>query len=676
MQKKTIKYTAITGNTLILLALSLPSIVGAEEKVLDEVIVTGEIIDRPLSKTATSAEVLDEEELKKRPGLFTVRDVLNRTSNVTVVTGTGKAPTIRGIDGTGAAENANAFFAGSRPRLNWQIDGRPANYNEIVYGDIGIWDVERIEVLRGPQSTLTGRNSIAGSIIIKTNDPTFERETAFQAAIGNHDQRRGSAMANLPLNDVVSVRVAADWYESTSVVNYLPYEDVSDPGEKESFTIRGKMLIAPSPDTSLLLTVNHSKHKEPNGEIIVKPFGKHNSDFPQQSTHEPETTSFIAKFDTILSDTLSLEVNTSYTNFDFTRKSPVTPPFDTNLKIDTDEYAFEPRLRYEDDGGLTGVVGLYFFSARQDETIAILGAQSFEDKTDTAAIYTETVIPLGASFDLSLGLRYEHEKHKRTGGDGSFLTISEDKTFHALLPKFGLSWHPDDNATYGFQVSRGYNAGGGGITIAFPVITYQYDPEYVWNYELFGRQTFAGGKIKTTQNIFYARYKDMQLPIDVTPDDASDESFIVRNADEVETYGAELGLTYAINDEFGVYGNVGLLHTKITKFSNATAEGNDLLSAPSVTANAGVSWVKNGWSASLGGRYSSAYYSTIDNRSSDRTGSYFVADAQLAYDFKNVRIFGSVRNMFDSNKPVARTKPDTAVLLQPRTFLVGLQTSF
>ncbi|MGJ8620370.1 MAG: TonB-dependent receptor [Methylophilaceae bacterium] len=660
--------------------LAIPTLSAAESTPieLEEVMVTGELIDRPLSKTGISVEVLDEETLKKRPGLTTVRDVLERTTNVTVVTGTGKAPTIRGVDGTGPAENAIAFFAGSRPRLNWQIDGRPASFNEIAYGDFGIWDIDRIELLRGPQSTLTGRNSIAGTMIVKTKDPSFKNEAALQLATGNLDQRRGSGMVNIPLNDMLSIRVAADWYESVSPVDYMAYQGVSHPEDKESLAIRGKILFKPTPDTTLLLTANHAMHKEPNSEIVIKPFSDRTSNFPFQPTHETETDSYIAKFDTKLSDTLSLAMTASYSDIEFVRNAQ---PGTTNVLSETDEYVFEPSIRYENSDGLSAIAGLYFFNARQDDFIEVAGGQNYKDKTDTAAIYTETVIPLNSSFDLSLGLRYEQEKRNRESSATTLLSVKQDKTYHALLPKLGLTWYPQSHMTFGFIASRGYSAGGEGIVIAPPFVSHTYDPEYVWNYELFGRQTFAGGRIKTTQNIFYSRYTDMQLPFDLTPTDFTDEAFETRNADAVETYGAELGITYQINSAFDVYGSLGLLHTKITKYKGSEIEGNELLTAPDLTATAGVTWAKNGWSAGFSGQYTSAYYTNVINNAGSKTDGYFVANAQLAYDFKNYRIFANARNLFDSEKAVASYEGvmaanDRAVLQQPRTVMVGFQTSF
>src|SRR5688572_13577614 len=73
---------------------------------LEGIVVTGELLERPIEETANSAEVLDKKALEEKPALNTVRNVLELTPNVSVVTGTAKAPTVRGVDGTGPAENA------------------------------------------------------------------------------------------------------------------------------------------------------------------------------------------------------------------------------------------------------------------------------------------------------------------------------------------------------------------------------------------------------------------------------------------------------------------------------------------------------------------------------------------------------------------------------------------
>ena len=660
-----------------------------ESQELERITINGEMINRSVYQTANSAEILNEEVLKNRAGLDTLRDVLDSATNISVVTGTGKGPTVRGVDGTGAAENANAFFAGSRSRLSWQIDNRPASYNEVVFGDLGIFDLERIEVLKGSQSTLVGRNAIAGTIIVNTNDPIFAPEALIQIAAGNDQQRRTSAMVNLPvIEDQVALRLSGDVYKRESTVNYTAYEGVDNPAEMKALSLRGKLLITPNfaPQSKLLMTLSHTDYTAPNSEIIIQPFEDKVSNFQEQPVHNPKTTSLAFDFDTELSDTIRLNVNMSATDFSFKRS---TAPGGSAATVDTDEFVIEPRLYYQSDSGLSTVAGLYYYHADQDESIEFISEQNFKDKSETLAAYYEGLVPLSNDFNLSFGVRYEREHHQRHGGDetGDLVSIFSDETYSAFLPKIGINWQQTDTVSWGVQLSRGYNAGGGGVTFAFPIVNYEYDSEYVWTSEIYGRQEFLDGRLFLTQNIFYSNYKDMQLPFDLTPDDTTDEAFVVRNADRVKTSGIELGATFEITENLNTFMNLGLLNSDITDYPDSGVEGNELLTAPNTTANIGISWTKNKWSTSFVTRYTSGYYTDVNNRSGGKTDNYVIANAKASYDFEYVRLYASIKNIADVESPVARypgsnengeldTDHDNAVLTQPRTFLVGIEASF
>ena len=656
---------------------------------LSPLVVTAELLDRPLQVSGQSVEIFDQESLADQVGLNTLRDVLDQVPNISLVTGTGKAPTVRGVDGTGPAENANAFFAGSRPRLSWQIDHRPASYNEVVFGDLGLFDVERIEVLRGPQSSLVGRNAIAGTVMMKTHDPEFQSAGKLRLAAGNYDQKQASGMFNVPLSNKVALRVSADWLQKDSAVSYDSFSGVSDPKKIDGLSVRSKLLILPDTerDSRLLFTLSRSAYAGPNGEIIVRPFTDRRSNYPQQPRHEPKTTSLGLDYELELNDQWQFRLNTSTTEFDFTRTAV---PGTSNATIDTREYVFEPQLRYS-RGGQSAVAGVYYYQARQKEYIEFFGGQSFKDDTDTLAAYVEGILPVTDTLDLSAGVRYEQEDRQRDGGDPTrtVVNISSDKTYHAFLPKLGLNWQPSDDISWGVQVSEGYNAGGGGITFSMPIVNYEYDKETVWTYELYGRQQFAEGRIRTTQNLFYSRYKDMQLPFDLTPEDSRDEAFVVRNANKVETTGLELGIEARLTPSVDLWGSLGLLDTEVSDFSGSGIEGNQLLTAPEVTANMGMAWHQNGWRASMNHRFSDRYYSDVNNRPGGKTDPYVVTDVSLSYEVGAVRLFGSVKNLFDTEKPVARyqgvapadsNEPDSAfdsaVLLQPRTFLAGIELSY
>lgn len=658
-----------------------------DQVTLESIIVTGELIERSLQKTGTSVDVFSEEELEKRPAVTTIRDLLEDSVNVTMPSGSAKAPSVRGVDGTGPAENANAFFAGSRARLGLRIDGRPANYNEIVFGDSALWDVEKVEILRGPQSTLVGRNAIAGTVAVKTKDPVFEQEAAAQTSFGNYDHRRFSGMVNTPLvEDLLAARLSADWLGGESAVNYAPFPTIENPGEIRSLSLRGKVLARPrlGLDSTLRLTAAHVSHKAPQGEIVTRPFDERTSNFPAQPVHKPSSTSLSGEFEVDLDENWRLELDGSATDFRFTR---TVTPSTSNARIDATEFAVDPRVRYLADSGWEALLGTHLYRSRRDEFIEFVARQNFDDETDTYAVYGETLIPVTSNVEISLGARYEREKRQRAGGDdtGSVASIDSDRTFDALLPRAGINWEPVPGQNYGAFVSKGYNAGGGGISFGapnpFPIVHYEYDSETVWNYEIYGRQSLMRGRLRLTQNLFYARYTDMQLPFDLTPEDSRDELFVVRNADKVSTYGAELGATFAVTGNLDLYGNVGLLKTEVEDYPGSGIEGNELFAAPNMTATAGVSWRHEGWSAGLTARYSDAYFTDINNRARGKVDPYIVADAELGYNFGNMRVFGEVKNLFDANDAVAfypgtTEAADTAVLLEPLSFRVGASIRF
>ena len=651
---------------------------------LATIIVTAEKIGRSMLDTATSTAVLSEHDLEKRAGLITSKDVLENTPNISIA-GTGnQAPTVRGVDGTGAAKGGDAFFAGSRPRLNVQIDGRPASYNEITFGDSALWDVRQIEVLRGAQSTLQGRNAIAGTMLIKTNDPTHQTEAALRLGGGNYDQQRYSAMVSAPLvADTLAFRLAGDYYEKhTFVSGFDGFQGVDDPGEFEALNLRGKLLFEPASIDAMriLVTLNHSDYRGPQTENVYRPFGDYHSDFVFEPVFEPKSTSLIGEVQYEIDQRFSAFVTASGSDLGVKRKSP---PGAGIADIDAREYMLEPRLNYRGNGRTSSVVGAYLFRADQDESIDFPSPQAFGDEIRTAAIFGEATIQATDSLDLIAGARYERETHERRGGDQTAVVIELDETYTAFLPKAGLAWHVSEKATLGFTIARGYNGGGAGFTydeINAVFTNYQYDPEYVWTYEVFGRQEI-GNAIGLTANMFYSRYRDMQLSYDLTPTDPSDYSFVVRNADEAESYGAEFGVDWRPADGLGVYASAGLLRAQITKYPNSGFQSNDQPFAPDFTATAGVTWNRNGWDVGLNTRYSSSYYSDLANNPRGEVDAYLVTNAQLAYTWNNVRMYGYVENLFDSKHLLALysgavPEEDVADILQPRTYFAGVQYTF
>lgn len=660
--------------------------VDPEVTVLGPLTVTAERTERSIMDTATSVVVLDDDTIEQRPAMKSVNDVTASIPNVTAPSTGNIAPAVRGVDGTGPAQGADAFLAGTRPRLNVQVDGRPLSYNEVVFGDVSLWDVEQVEVLRGAQSTLQGRNAIAGTVAVRTKDPTYDFEVGGRVIGGDYDRRVLSGVVSAPLvEDQLAFRVAVDHQRRDSFVEFDDVDGIGDPGDFESLNARAKLLIEPEAweGFSSTITVAHSNNLSPQTEGVARPARDHEPSFPAMPTFSTESTGGV--FDTTwqINDNWALENTTSVTGVDIERKAV---PGDGNATIDAVEVVSEPRVRFTGfDGRFNALGGIYVFNNEQDEFIDLLGGGTFDDGTTTFALFGESTITLFEDFDVTFGARYEREERRRTGMLGPF-AIDLDETYDAFLPKFGVAWHPNDQLTFGAVVSRGYNGGGAGFTYDVPFESYTFKPEYVWTYEAYTRAELMDKKLMLTGNVFYSRYKDMQIPLDLNPD-PDIWAYVIRNAERVETYGAELGARWLAAPGLELFGEVGLLETEISKYNGSDFQGNELALAPTVTADFGVLYRHDsGFEISADARYSGEYFSTVENLKAAEVDSYWLLNAQVGYVFgadANVRVFGFVNNILDSHDPtlidpgaVGTTSDDVLYITQPRSFGVGLEAHF
>lgn len=663
----------VIGPKAVLLYEAAPAAQPGGAVMLDALTVTGEKIDRSLQDTATSVAVFDDKALQQRPGLLSTNGLLSRVPNVVSTETDSAAPTIRGIDGTGPAKGGDAFVAGIRSRVNLLIDGRPASFNELVYGNNTLWDAEQVEVLRGPQSTMQGRNAIGGAIVVKTKDPTWDWQGGGRLLGGNYDTRQGAAFLSGPLiEEQLAVRVAVDRQTSeTFLRGNQPYAGIDDPNEFESEMLRGKLLIQPRQldGFSTLLTFNYNKVLQPQSEAVRWPEAGLQSAFPTVATmFEPRSMSGIADTTWILSDTLTAENTFSYTDLSVRR---FAPPGQGYVEIDGYELLEEPRLRFTGlDGRLTGVGGLHAFHASQDELFNFSGNTRFKDLTTTYATFGEATYELVPNVELTAGGRLERETRRREGV-GAF-AFSFDETYDVFLPKVGAAWHVTPQWTVGSVVSRGYNGGGAGATFGTPFTIYTFKPEYVWNYEAYTRATLLGGRLELNGNIFYADYKDMQLPFVLGPN-----STAIRNADAAETYGSEIGARYLAMKGLTLFGSVGLLKTEITDYAGSGVQGNELPNAPALTVDAGFAYEHDsGFDVGADLRYSETYFSDVVNTPRAKVDPYWVANAQAGYRFGSARVFSFVNNVFDNRDELSVSTFNSANILRPRTIGLGLDVTF
>lgn len=636
-----------------------------------EIIVTGERANRSLRETAASISVWTGETVDRASGVNSVNTLLDRIPNIVTTEPGNDMPAVRGVDGTGPGGGPAAFFSGGRPRFSYIVDGRTLSMNEATFGDTGLWDIQQVEVYRGPQSTLLGRNAIAGVVAIKTADPTFAWQGAVRGIAGNRDEVQLSGAIGGPIAaDTLAFRLSADWKRSQDFVDFVGYPGADNPGRYDRKTFRGKLLFTPSPIVRSLLTLSYQDGREPQSNWVKPPYRDHISidGGLMQPVFRARTSTAISDTAVDLSDRWSLQLLLSATDFRINRYAPALTGI---AQQDGKEYLAQPLLRYRSiDGGFTGFIAAYVFRAHQDETIDLLGGGTYRDETKTTAVFGEVTIKPVDALSIIAGARYEVEERDRDGATGPLATVFHE-TYKEFLPKATIALDVAPKVTIGVTAARGYNAGGASITLSPPFLRYTYKPEYVWNFEGFARAGLSND-LSFTGNIFYSRYKDMQLPFYQTA-----LSIEIRNAEHVTSYGAELGLAWRPSPKNEIFANVGLLGTRINRYDDPLSVGNELPRAPSFNLAAGFSFSPDD-TFELGAdvRYSGAYHSDVLNDVVGRITPYTVVNGRIAYTIGPARLFLSVRNLLNSGKPVLKLYGTSAVLLEPRKVSAGVEFRF
>ena len=651
--------------------------------VLDEITVTGEKFERSQSSTGSSTTVVTGDQFKREANLLSATQLLKRDVNI-LDTGLGNdLPTVRGVDGSGPAVGAVAFFAGSRPRLNMQIDGRTSSYNELAFGTKSLWDMKQVEIYRGAQSYAQGRNAIAGAVVITSNDPTQEWEGAAKLNMGNHRLAQTAALISGPVvKDELAFRLSVDHQQRETAVDLPHYDPVGNPRWFKATNTRAKLLWTPSalPDLYSRLTFNHLNARAPQSETELQPNSPRYT--PERPVFQTRSASTIWDIGYQLSEHWKWENKLVYTHFIHDRKT--TSPFNTALppnrrgvpaRVDGNEFQIEPIVKYESEK-YRGLFGLFYFNAKQDESVTMLNGRiartpittNFNDKTKTKAAFGEITFTPDIPFELTLSARYEQEHHQRKGKSAMF-SINRDKKYNVFLPKADIAWKINDDQRLGFKVGKGYNPGGAGVTFGVPYTSYEYDAEYVWNYELYHRWTSADKRLRINSNLFYNDYKDMQLPFTLGPN-----SIVIRNADKVVTYGAEINTEWQATEKLALNAGIGMLKTDIKRYPNSGIEGNKLARAPSFSGKVGANYrLLDHLEIGTNYSYNSSYYSTADNLANGKVGHYDQLDVYLAYDFKHARITLYADNVLNSRKDILLVPRSGDITRQPER-QIGLST--
>ena len=533
----------------------------------------------------------------------------------------------------------------SDPGVAFYVDGfyipRPAGGSSIFF------DANRVEVLRGPQGTLYGRNATGGVVNVISNEPGSEFEGRAGVSFGARDLIEVRGMVNIPLNDTVATRFAAvhtqqdGYHKNTSTAPGT--EDYYGSDGDTSF--RGQLLFEDLNGFDVLLSANYS---ELDGTGVPYVFLERNIGGPPPTqalvaTVGPEDPDPLVSnndnpaFLDIESLITFIRIQKSFNKMDaflqagyFSQDTHTIQDFDGSevpisvfeKQQDNEAYSVEFRLSSNDDNRLRWLLGAYYFS---EETFIFRGVNlnglargnfiSLPDflldefgNSDTVAGFGSATYDITGTLRLIAGLRYTRDQK-----DGALINDSNfglptrtplpndmfdaDESFNRLTWKGGLEWDVLESALAYMNISSGYKAGGFNATSNGQ----PYNEETVLAYEGGIKSNPFGGRAQINADVFYYEYDDMQLSTLTTIAGAPGQ--LVSNAAEATIYGVEfdtkfeitgsllLSLAYSyINAEFDEYLNTDPRNPGAGQLD---LSGNRLPFVPEHTFSAGLQYEWN-----------------------------------------------------------------------------------
>lgn len=609
--------------------------------VLEEILVTARKRTENLQTTPVSVAAFTAAALE-RQGIDTLVDLGQHVANLSMISGQGggTSQTQISIRGVGQSD----FILTSDQSVGLYLDG--VYFPRSIGASLDLIDIERIEVLRGPQGTLFGRNTTAGAVQIISSGPQDTLSGKAELTTGQFDRLDFKGSVNLPLGEKVSSRL------SIASLNQDGYGerlfDGTDGANTDVLAGRAALRAQLTDALQADLIVDYSRKRGNGGlERLVRidptdpNLGFYNSFLASQGlpladerfiTGDAHTTWSGSRnrddneiggasltldwsgadlnFKSI-SAWRSMEVQSGY-DFDGTPY----PLAEQNLHLEQDQLSQELQLGGGAGGGrLQWVTGLFYFHEdAQDlqdipfyQPVIATGGGSFvrvpggfsftsfvSQETQSFAAYGQGTYRLTDQWSATAGLRYTNEeKTLDSSVDGAFTrplgTVSD--SWSDVSPRLGLEYRINDRAMAYVSASRGFRSGGFNGRNTSPNPPQSFDPETILAYEVGLKSETEGRRLRLNSAFFYYDYSDFQ---GLTLDSFSGITITVGNIAKVKMYGAEFDLTAKPTDALQLSLAAGYVHHDIAEVAPGAQitirPDTRLINAPEWTATAAVDY--------------------------------------------------------------------------------------
>ncbi len=677
---------------LSIIFLTISNVVYAHEvEKLSTITITANKVEENLQDVPQSITVIGADEIEEK-GIKTVEDVIAEIPNMTTTPDRGVKVNFRGL-------NASLFTA-NNPVVIY-IDGIPSSHKFDFTAFLE--NIERIEVLRGPQGTLYGKDSIGGVINIITKNPTNEITGNIGLEYGSHNYKEGRFNISAPIVENklffnLNGNLTADdgW-----IKDKVAKEEEQKFGASFYYKITDRLLA------KLAL------RKEKTEDYGFKGYGiVGNSSFDLFEREKAENVKFenpIVQKNNIDSQNFTIKYEADKYNFEAVtvhRKTDLDAVYDMDFTTgtifdgstmvndaNTDTYSQEFRVSNKSKDGVRWLAGLYLdteenkknaygvdfvysgFPMGNKNTISTVDS-------DTQAIFGQTMIPLNEQMELTLGSRYQKIKKEIdlkqtvTGMTPSFNAFDTKETWNVFLPKFALNYKINENFTSFMSISKGYMPGGFNILAQTSNKEGNvFKPQQSINYELGIKGVLDD--IIFTASLFRMDIKDIHVYRTIGGEMFTD------NADKGHSQGVEFDFRYFPTETLEISGAVGFVQAKYDSYNvgNNNFSGKNIETTPSHTANLGIAYYHpTGIYARTDIKNQGSMYFYDDlNKSFPKRDSITLVDLKVGYKFLNWDIYAYVKNLTDEKYINTYETNDSfsyATFGDPRFMGVGVKYTF
>ncbi len=631
---------------------------------LEEVVVTATWLDTPVEEMPLSVSVL---------GHKTVRDAATQHLEELL-------PQVPSLSWAGASSRPRYFQLRGIGELE-QYQGAPNPsvgflMDEIDFSGIGmvatLFDVEQVEVLRGPQGTRYGANALAGLIKVKTREPRPEPELEVEATGGEDGLRGAGLVAGGALGRgnqgsawrMAVQRTASDGFRRNA---FLGRDDTN---ERDELTVRARVRLVPADGWTADLTLMHADLDNGYDAFAIDNSLVTQSDRPgrdaQRSTGASADLSWDIAEDLVLRSITAWADSSIVASFDGDWGNDAfwgdAGPYDFFSLTERERGSLSQDLRAIGSAGdaWNWIGGIYLLRLEEDNLQRDDGrylGDVFERALDSryratsVAVYGQADRRIGQGTTLSAGLRLEQRDANYRDSDG--LDFSpRDSMWGGQLSvtrELGESLHA------WASIARGFKAGGFNIGVSIPEERLEFGPEFAWSVEGGVKGRWDSHGLAADVSVFYLRRQDQQVATSFQADPQDPLTFVyyTDNAARGQAYGLEGSIDWQATDRWQLSASLSLMESEYIGYAlpDRVLDGREWAHAPAWKYAVSATWRHpRGWMTRADVSGQDAFY--FDTSHDERADAYSLLNLRVGYEADEWSVHVWLRNAFDERYPL------------------------